>query len=67
MPSAVIGEFESEFLNLPTEVITTVMVHHQRYFPIFQDSNQQKLLPILSLFLMVTQQNQISLLLVMPE
>ncbi|MGJ5674869.1 MAG: glycine--tRNA ligase subunit beta [Nostochopsis sp.] len=44
-PSAVIGEFESEFLNLPTEVITTVMVHHQRYFPIFQDSNQQKLLP----------------------
>lgn len=44
-PSAVIGEFESEFLDLPTEVITTVMVHHQRYFPVFKDSKQQELLP----------------------
>jgi glycyl-tRNA synthetase beta chain len=44
-PSAVIGEFESEFLNLPVEVITTVMVHHQRYFPVFKASNHQELLP----------------------
>ncbi|RUR72588.1 glycine--tRNA ligase beta subunit [Chlorogloeopsis fritschii PCC 6912] len=35
-PSAVIGKFETEYLNLPTEVITTVMVHHQRYFPVFK-------------------------------
>jgi glycyl-tRNA synthetase beta chain len=33
-PTAVIGQFESEFLSLPTEVITTVMVTHQRYFPV---------------------------------
>lgn len=33
-PNAVVGEFESEFLVLPPEVITTVMVTHQRYFPI---------------------------------
>ncbi|MBE9016545.1 glycine--tRNA ligase subunit beta [Chroococcidiopsidales cyanobacterium LEGE 13417] len=34
--TAVVGKFDSEFLNLPPEVITTVMVSHQRYFPIFQ-------------------------------
>lgn len=44
-PSAVVGKFESEFLELPTEVITTVMVTHQRYFPIFKGENSQELLP----------------------
>jgi glycyl-tRNA synthetase beta chain len=44
-PTAVIGEFEPEFLDLPPEVITTVMVTHQRYFPIFTDENKQVLLP----------------------
>lgn len=33
-PTAVIGQFDTDFLKLPTEVITTVMVTHQRYFPI---------------------------------
>jgi glycyl-tRNA synthetase beta chain len=44
-PTAVIGEFEPEFLDLPPEVITTVMVTHQRYFPIFADEHQHVLLP----------------------
>ena len=44
-PTAVVGKFESEFLNLPTEVITTVMVSHQRYFPVFQAANTTELLP----------------------
>ncbi len=35
-PTAVIGKFDEEFLQLPTEVITTVMVTHQRYFPVQQ-------------------------------
>lgn len=35
-PTAVLGTFEDEFLELPPEVITTVMVTHQRYFPVFQ-------------------------------
>ncbi|WP_414576332.1 glycine--tRNA ligase subunit beta [Anabaena sp. CCY 9402-a] len=35
-PSPVVGKFETEFLALPTEVITTVMVSHQRYFPVFK-------------------------------
>lgn len=34
--TAVVGKFDSEFLNLPPEVITTVMVSHQRYFPVFK-------------------------------
>jgi len=33
-PTAVIGKFDTEFLKLPTEVITIAMVTHQRYFPI---------------------------------
>ncbi len=44
-PSTVVGKFEAEFLNLPTEVITTVMVSHQRYFPIFKAANSKELLP----------------------
>jgi glycyl-tRNA synthetase beta chain len=44
-PTAVIGKFDEEFLNLPPEVITTVMVTHQRYFPIFKDAAKQELLP----------------------
>lgn len=35
-PSAVVGKFDPEFLSLPPEVIITVMVAHQRYFPIFK-------------------------------
>ncbi len=41
-PTAVVGDFEAEFLELPAEVITTVMVTHQRYFPV-QDSNKNLL------------------------
>lgn len=40
-PSAVVGKFEPDFLSLPPEVITTVMVSHQRYFPVFQATPQQ--------------------------
>ncbi|MEH2372837.1 glycine--tRNA ligase subunit beta [Nostoc sp.] len=45
-PSAVVGKFEAEFLELPTEVITEVMVTHQRYFPVFKTGSlEQELLP----------------------
>jgi glycyl-tRNA synthetase beta chain len=44
-PTAVTGKFEADFLKLPTEVITTVMVSHQRYFPVYrQENNQHNLL-----------------------
>jgi len=37
MPTAVMGEFNSEFLQLPREVLISVMKKHQRYFPVEQD------------------------------
>ncbi|MER3433150.1 MAG: glycine--tRNA ligase subunit beta [Leptolyngbya sp. ERB_1_1] len=33
-PSAVVGKFDADFLELPAEVITTEMESHQRYFPV---------------------------------
>jgi glycyl-tRNA synthetase beta chain len=44
-PTAIVGKFDEEFLRLPTETIATVMVTHQRYFPVFADEKKQQLLP----------------------
>ncbi|MBX9690499.1 MAG: glycine--tRNA ligase subunit beta [Candidatus Obscuribacterales bacterium] len=33
-PHAVVGEFSSDYLELPDTLIETIMVHHQRYFPV---------------------------------
>ncbi|MEG3438318.1 glycine--tRNA ligase subunit beta [Pannus brasiliensis CCIBt3594] len=33
-PTAIVGKFDDEFLELPPEVIITVMVTHQRYFAV---------------------------------
>lgn len=44
-PTAVAGKFDADFLKLPTEVITTVMVSHQRYFPVHQTDGDGALLP----------------------
>ena len=42
-PSAILGEFDPEFLELPQEVLVTVMRDHQKYFAIEDASH--KLLP----------------------
>jgi glycyl-tRNA synthetase beta chain len=44
-PTAVVGRFDAEFLELPPEVITTEMESHQRYFPILKQANSADLLP----------------------
>ena len=49
-PTVLLGDFEEEFLELPSEVLVTSMAVHQRYFPVFskntnQDSAAKKLLP----------------------
>ena len=44
-PTAVIGEFEREYLELPPPVIKTEMVSHQRYFPVHSVDNPDQLLP----------------------
>lgn len=33
-PRAVLGDFAREYLDLPDTLIETIMVHHQRYFPV---------------------------------
>jgi len=34
-PTALIGNFEKDFLKLPADVLVSVMKHHQKYFPVF--------------------------------
>jgi len=33
-PCALVGEFEADYLSLPPTLIETIMIHHQRYFPL---------------------------------
>jgi glycyl-tRNA synthetase beta chain len=44
-PTAVVGRFDAEFLELPAEVIITEMESHQRYFPVLQPQGVTQLLP----------------------
>jgi len=37
-PTAFLGRFDPEFLELPEPVLVTVMRHHQRYFPVRQSA-----------------------------
>lgn len=39
-PTAIVGQFDAEFLALPAEVTTTVMAVHQRYFPVLDSAGQ---------------------------
>jgi glycyl-tRNA synthetase beta chain len=41
-PSVVAGHFPVEFLQLPEEVLTTTMIHHQHYFPVVDDEGRLK-------------------------
>lgn len=41
-PSVVGGTFGLEFLDLPDEVLTTTLIHHQHYFPVEADDGRLK-------------------------
>ena len=41
-PSVVAGHYPVEFLQLPEEVLTTTMIHHQHYFPVVDDEGRLK-------------------------
>ena len=41
-PTVVAGHFPVEFLQLPDEVLTTTMIHHQHYFPVVDDEGKLK-------------------------
>lgn len=40
-PTALLGRFDPSFLELPPEVLISVMKKHQRYFPVYQNGNLQ--------------------------
>ncbi|MGF1536943.1 MAG: glycine--tRNA ligase subunit beta [Elainellaceae cyanobacterium] len=44
-PTAVVGSFAAEFLEVPSEVSITEMESHQRYFPVLADEASNTLLP----------------------
>lgn len=44
-PKAINGMFDEEFLRLPIEILVTVMRKHQRYFPVYERSDSEQLLP----------------------
>jgi glycyl-tRNA synthetase beta chain len=41
-PAVVAGTFAHEFLELPEEVLTTTLIHHQHYFPVEGDDGGLK-------------------------
>ncbi len=41
-PSVVGGTFALEFLDLPEEVLTTTLIHHQHYFPVETEDGKLK-------------------------
>lgn len=41
-PSVVAGTFSPEFLELPEEVLTTTLIHHQHYFPVEAEDGKLK-------------------------
>jgi glycyl-tRNA synthetase beta chain len=41
-PTVIAGHFAAEFLDLPDEVLTTTMVHHQHWFPVTDDAGNLK-------------------------
>jgi glycyl-tRNA synthetase beta chain len=41
-PSVIAGTFAPEFLELPDEVLTTTLIHHQHYFPVEAEDGKLK-------------------------
>ena len=41
-PGVVAGFYDAGFLDLPQEVLTTTLVHHQHYFPVVAEKGQLK-------------------------
>ncbi|MGD1804549.1 glycine--tRNA ligase subunit beta [Dapis sp. BLCC M126] len=53
-PTAVVGKFDEEFLILPAEVTKTVMVTHQRYFPVVKSPKAGKEIELLPYFITIS-------------
>ncbi len=42
-PKAIVGDFAEEYLDLPGTLIETIMVHHQKYFPVEKSTSGESL------------------------
>ncbi|MGH7885766.1 MAG: glycine--tRNA ligase subunit beta, partial [Thermodesulfobacteriota bacterium] len=42
-PIVLMGEFEKKYLNLPKEVLISVMKNHQKYFPVYKNGSDDLL------------------------
>ncbi len=49
-PHPIIGSFSDAYLDLPQEVLVTVMKHHQRYFPLYDRGDTGRLRPAFATF-----------------
>ncbi|GBC99391.1 Glycine--tRNA ligase beta subunit [bacterium HR17] len=52
-PVALLGSFDPRYLELPPELLVTVMMHHQRYFPIARAAPTEQPLQLLPFFVVV--------------
>ncbi|MBN2297093.1 MAG: glycine--tRNA ligase subunit beta [Deltaproteobacteria bacterium] len=44
-PHVIVGSYDESFLEMPAEVLVTVMKHHQRFFPLYTTDTQPRLRP----------------------
>ena len=49
-PHVIVGEFEPEYLEIPSEILKSAMIKHQRYFPLedFSGNLQNKFLIVIN-------------------
>ena len=52
-PKALLGSFDEIYLDLPVEVLTAVMIKHQKYFPVYKKNNS-----LLPFFIVVINGNE---------
>jgi len=52
-PTAILGAFDPEYLNLPREVLITVMQKHQRYFPLVSSGSESQTPELMPYFIAV--------------
>ncbi len=53
-PVALVGHFDERYLDLPAEVLVTVMQHHQRYFPVAKSVERGMLGSLMPYFVFVS-------------
>ncbi len=56
-PTVLVGHFDDDFLQVPSEIITDAMLSHQRYFPLYEEARAEDGGKLSSKFLVVSNGN----------